>query len=239
LVGKRKAEEESVAPPKKVKLANGDAAPVDNSEQESRSIFVGKLSWNVDNDRLAQEFAECGEVVSAHVQMDRNTGKSRGFGYVHFTTADAVQKALAMSGTEIDGRAINVDVSTPPDKTRTRENRAKAFGDNASPPSSTLFIGNLAFSVVEDSLWEVFGEYGDVKSIRLPEDRDTGNKKGFGYVEFSDIEAAKKAYEACQGQEIDGRAIRVDYSQPREPGGFGGGRVRPYLILFIMSDLVS
>jgi nucleolin len=226
-----------VAPPKKVKLANGDAAPAGSSETETKSIFVGKLSWSVDNDRLAQEFAECGEVVSAQVQVDRNTGKSRGFGYVHFTTADAVQKALAMNGTEIDGRAINVDVSTPMDKSRAREVRSKAFGDNPSPPSSTLFIGNLAFSVVEDSLWEVFGEFGDVKSIRLPEDRDTGNKKGFGYVEFSDIESAKKAYEASQGQEIDGRTIRVDYSQPREPGGFGGGRVCRSLILVIASCL--
>jgi nucleolin len=187
------------------------------------SVFVGKLSWNVDTDWLKQEFSDCGEIVSASVQTDRNTGKSRGFGYVHFTSADAVQKALAKAGQEIDGRVINVDVSTPSSKTQSRENRAKTFGDKQSPPSSTLFIGNLAFSVVEDTLWNFFSEFGDVKSIRLPQDRETGNMKGFGYVEFNDIETSKKAYEGSQGQEIEGRPIRIDYSQPREPGG--GGRV--------------
>ena len=228
--GKRKAMDEAPAPPKKVKLASGDAAPAGENAEEVKSIFVGRLSWSVDNDRLAQEFASCGEVVSATVQMDRNTGKSRGFGYVHFATADAVENALAMNGTEIDGRAVNIDRSTQVDRSQAREKRAKAFGDSTSPPSSTLFVGNLSFSVTEDAVWAFFNDYG-VKSVRLPTDRETGRPKGFGYVEFEDVDGAKKAFEASNGAEIEGRAIRLDYSQPREPGGggrgdfgFGGGR---------------
>ncbi|KAH7912474.1 hypothetical protein BJ138DRAFT_791249 [Hygrophoropsis aurantiaca] len=202
--GKRKAENQDAAPPKKVKLANGDAAAT-SSEQEIKSIFVGRLSWNVDNDWLAQEFAVCGEVESAHVQMDRNTGKSRGFGYVHFTTAEAVEKAIAMNGMEIDGRPVNIDKSNPPDKSAAREKRAQVFGDEQSAPSATLFVGNLSFGVNEDALWEVFG---------------------FAYVEFSDIETAKKAHGAMNGQDLDGRALRLDFSQPRDSSG--GGRGRPW-----------
>ncbi len=97
----------------------------------------------MDNDRLAQEFACCGEVVSATVQTDRNTGKSRGFGYVHFKDSEAVEKALKMNGQEIDGRAINVDRSNPPDPSQTREKRTKSFGDQVSPLSSTLFVANF------------------------------------------------------------------------------------------------
>jgi nucleolin len=224
ILGKRKAVDDEAAPPKKVKLANGDAASA-GGEEESKSIFVGRLSWSVDNDRLAQEFAECGEVVSATVQMDRNTGKSRGFGYVHFATTEAVEKALAMNGQEIDGRAVNIDRSQQLDKSQVREKRAQAFGDEASPPSATLFVGNLSFGVTEDTVWTFFNEWG-VKSVRLPTDRETGRPKGFGYVEFEDIEGAKKAFEGAAGAEIEGRAIRLDYSQPRDSsgGGFGGGR---------------
>jgi nucleolin len=184
----------------------------------------------VDNDQLAQEFAECGEVVSANVQIDRNTGKSRGFGYVHFATAEAVEAAVALNGKIIDGRPVNIDKSLLMDKSKSRENRAKAFGDDASPASSTLFVGNLSFGVAEDAIWEFFGEFASVKNVRLPTDRETGRPKGFGYVEFEDVEAAKKAYEGAQGQEIDGRSIRLDFSQPRDAsgggtrGGFGGGR---------------
>lgn len=223
---KRKVDSEADAPPKKVKLAN-DSANVLTSGEEIRSIFVGRLSWNVDNDWLAQEFVECGEVESAHVQMDRNTGRSRGFGYVHFKTADAVEKAIALNGKEIDGRAVNIDKSNPRDKNTSVEKRAQAFGDTSSPPSATLFVGNLSFGVNEDTLWETFGEHGDVKSVRVPTDRDSGKPKGFAYVEFSEVGAAKKAHAGLQGFELDGRSIRLDFSQPRDSaGGRGGGQVR-------------
>jgi nucleolin len=226
---KRKAEDEWNPHAKKTKLSSGTAAHTDG-DQPLTTIFVGRLSWSVDNDRLAQEFAECGEIESATVQMDRDTGKSRGFGYVRFKTADAVEKALAMNGQEIDGRAVNIDYGTPPDRNKGRENRAKSFGDQISPPSSVLFVGNISFATTEDGLWSFFNEHG-VKNVRLPTDRDTGRPKGFGYVEFEDIEGAKKAFEASQGVEIDGRSIRLDYSQPRDGpgggrgggGGFGGG----------------
>lgn len=225
---KRKAEDDAPQPAKKAKVADAPAS----SESTTKTVFVGRLSWNVDNDWLATEFAECGEVESARVQMDRNTGKSRGFGYVTFTTAEAVEAALALTGKEIDSRPINVDRSIEKDQNTVREQRAKAFGDSASPPSSVIFVGNLSFDASEDILWEAFSEYGDIKSVRMPTDRETGRPKGFGYVEFSDIEAAKKAHEGLAGQEIAGRPIRVDYSQPRDDsggarggrGGFGGGR---------------
>ena len=215
---KRKATDGTQPQAKKAKL-DGDAP------EESKTIFVGRLSWNVDNDWLAQEFAHCGEVESANVQMDRDSGKSRGFGYVRFTTSEAVEKALLMSGQEIDGRAVNIDRSTAPDKSKARDTRAKAFGDQTSPPSSTLFVGNLSFDVSEDTVWSFFNDYG-VKSVRLPTDRDTGRPKGFGYVEFEDVDGAKKAFEATNGADIEGRNIRLDYSQPRDSsgGGRGGGR---------------
>lgn len=227
---KRKADIEAAAVPKKVKLANGNANAV-TSDEETKSVFVGRLSWNVDNDWLAQEFAECGEIESAHVQMDRNTGRSRGFGYVHFKTADAVEKALALSGKEIDGRAVNVDKSNPPDKKASMEKRAQVFGDASSPPSAVLFVGNLSFGVDEDTLWETFGEHGDVKSVRVPTDRDSGKPKGFAYVEFSEVGAAKTAHGALQGFELDGRSLRLDFSQPRDSGGGrGGGQVRLFTL---------
>jgi nucleolin len=154
----------------------------------------------------------------------------------------SVEKALALSGKEIDGRAVNVDRSTSNKSSgagNTNEQRRAAFGDKTSPPSSVLFVGNLSWGADENSLWDVFAEYGDVKSVRVPTDRESGKVKGFAYVEFSDIEASKKAFTGAQGVELQGRNLRLDYSQPREGwwwwwarwrrrerwigGGFGGG----------------
>ena len=222
LVGKRKAEDGPALAVKKPKI-NGsitDGKPEDNS---TKTIFVGNLSWTVDNDRLSQEFADCGEVISARVQLDRNTGKSRGFGYVTFATTEAVEAAVALTGTkEIDGRILNLDKTT--ENGASREKRAQAFGDVRGAPSKVLFVGNLSWNTVEDTIWDAFSEYGEVASVRIPTDRESGKPKGYGYVEFGAVDSAQNAIDAMNGKELDGRLIRLDFTQPRDANGAGRGR---------------
>ena len=219
--GKRKAEDTPAFPTKKSRTINESTAKPEDGP--TKTIFVGNLSWAVDNDRLSQEFADCGEVISARVQLDRNTGKSRGFGYVTFATTEAADAAIALNGTkEIDGRTPNLDRCA--DAGPNREKRAQAFGDARSAPSKVLFVGNLSWNTVEDTLWDAFSEYGEVSSIRLPTDRDSGKPKGYGYIEFSVVDSAQKAIDAMNGKELDGRAIRLDFSQPRDANGGGRGR---------------
>lgn len=211
-LGKRKTEDDQGGPAKKTKTA----------EDASSTLFVGQLSWNVDDDWLATEFADAGEVVSARVQMDRQSGRSRGFGYVEFATAEQAKAALdTLQGKEIDGRAVKLDISTP--RQANPVARAKQFGDVPSPASTTLFIGNISWNTTEDMLWEHFGQFGEVSSVRIPTDRESGKPKGFAYVEFGDLESAGKGHKGSTGAEIDGRFIRVDYSQPRDSSGGGGG----------------
>ncbi|KAK1227054.1 nuclear localization sequence binding protein [Marasmius sp. AFHP31] len=196
-------------------------------ETKPHSLFVGQLSWNVDEDRLAQEFSSFGEVVSTSIPLDRYTGRSRGFGYVHFATDEALEKALEdMNGKEIDGRAIRVDKSTGPPTRESREaarDKDQTFGNAASPPSTTLFVGNLPFATTEDRLSDIFSEWG-VRSARIPTYWDTGRSKGFGYVEFESLSGARGAFEAMQGVELDGRIVRLDFSEPKDQLVPGGGR---------------
>ena len=78
----------------------------------SKKLFVGSLSWNTGDDQLHQAFAQFGEVTEAKVISDRDTGRSRGFGFVTFADDDAADKAIAaMNNTELDGRTIRVDVA--------------------------------------------------------------------------------------------------------------------------------
>ena len=134
-----------------------------------------------------------------------------------------------MNGKEIDGRAINVDFSRPKTEQQPRQDRAKQYGDRVrSPPSSTIFVANLAFSATSDAVGEEFSKYAEVVGVRLPTDRETGEPKGFGYVEFASTEEAEKAFTGMEGQAIMGRVPRLDYSTPRpdrngdSPGGRGG-----------------
>jgi nucleolin len=144
----------------------------------SVSIFVGNLSWNIDQDWLASIFESVGGVVSARIITDRDSGRPKGFGYVDFETPEQAQKALELKDTEVDGRAINVDLAQSKNDTpkSTPGDRAQKFGDKISEPSATLFVGNLSFNSSQDSLYELFG--AEVVSVRLPTDRETGQPKG-------------------------------------------------------------
>jgi len=88
-----------------------------------------------------------------------------------------------------------------------------------------LYVGNLAYSVRDDSLQQAFGQYGTVTSAKVMMDRDTGRSKGFGFVEMGSDAEAQAAINGMNGQALEGRAIVVNEARPREdrPGGFGGG----------------
>ena len=77
-------------------------------------LFVGNLSWNVTDAQLNELFAPHGEVLSAQVIQDRATGRSKGFGFVEFSSQEAAEAAIAaINGKEIDGRRLNVNVAKP------------------------------------------------------------------------------------------------------------------------------
>ncbi len=91
-------------------------------------LFVGSLSWNVTDDQLRDFFAAAGKVASANVIVDRDSGRSKGFGFVEMENDDDAKKAVAeLNGKELDGRAINVSEARP------REERPRRdFGQDRS-----------------------------------------------------------------------------------------------------------
>ena len=83
-----------------------------------------------------------------------------------------------------------------------------------------LFIGGLSFSTSNERLREVFAETGTVESASVVTDRETGRSRGFGFVEMATTAEADAAVKKLNGQEVDGRAIRVELAKP---SGLGGG----------------
>ena len=80
----------------------------------NKKLFVGSLPWGVDDAQLAQIFSQAGTVVSAQVVKDRETGRSRGFGFVEMSSDEEAQAAVAnLNGTEVDGRKIVVNIARP------------------------------------------------------------------------------------------------------------------------------
>lgn len=92
-----------------------------------------------------------------------------------------------------------------------------------------LYVGNLSYNTSEDDLRDAFSPYGEVVSAKIITDRDSGRSKGFGFIEFTDDEAAKKAMSAMNGTELGGRSLTVNEARPqtdRPRGGASGGRER-------------
>jgi len=88
-----------------------------------------------------------------------------------------------------------------------------------------LYVGNLSYSVNDQSLQQNFSDFGTVSSAKVMMDRDSGRSKGFGFVEMSSDAEAQAAISGMNGKSIDGRDMVVNEARPMEPrtGGFGGG----------------
>ena len=89
---------------------------------------------------------------------------------------------------------------------------------------SNLYVGNLPFSATEESVTALFSKYGSLKSVNLIRDRDTGQTKGFGFVEYTNQADAQKAVSELNGKDFNGRALKVNMARPKETGGSRGGR---------------
>jgi len=92
--------------------------------------------------------------------------------------------------------------------------------------SKKIYIGNIPFTSTEEELRTVFERHGDVASVSVITDRETGRSRGFAFVEMDDASAADNAIRALDGSELGGRSIRVNEAEDRKDGGGGGGRSR-------------
>lgn len=86
-----------------------------------------------------------------------------------------------------------------------------------------IFVGNLSFGATESAVRSLFEAYGTVDRVSIITDRDTGQAKGFGFVEMSVESEADRAIEGLNGRDVDGRALNVNEARPKTERSFGGG----------------
>lgn len=87
-----------------------------------------------------------------------------------------------------------------------------------------IYVGNLSFNTTKQELEALFSQYGAVTDTHLPEDRETGRPRGFAFVTMESKSAMIDAIKGADGQELDGRDLKVNEAKPREDRGSGGGR---------------
>lgn len=89
-----------------------------------------------------------------------------------------------------------------------------------------IYVGNLSFDASEENVRQAFAAHGEIASVNIITDRETGRPRGFGFVEMPSEEEGRKAIAALNETEIGGRAVNVNEARPKGPRGGGGGRGR-------------
>jgi cold-inducible RNA-binding protein len=98
------------------------------------------------------------------------------------------------------------------------------FTERETSMGNRLYVGNLAFSTDEQSLQSAFSRFGTVDEVKVVMDRETGRSRGFAFVSMADADSAKKALAGMDGQQVDGRTLRVNEAEERQGGQRGGPR---------------
>lgn len=184
--------------------------------------FVKNLSFSVSDDDIKKFFEKCGTVERVNVLKNFQTGRSKGVAFVRFSDEASLQKALGLSGQDFEGRSIYVEKTIPKDErpaggNRTGGNRRNDSQKERDPDSTSVFVGNLSYQTTEDGLRQLFSECGAIKEVRIATD-PSGGSRGFAHVDFEAPESVQEAVQKS-GFELDGRQIRVDFSNKRREGG--------------------
>ncbi|KAL3813842.1 hypothetical protein ACJIZ3_015110 [Penstemon smallii] len=187
--------------------SNDEGSFVDPPEEAK--LFVGNLPYDIDSEKLAQLFDKAGVVEISEVIYNRQTDQSRGFGFVTMSTVEEAEKAVEMFNRyDINGRLLTVNKAAPRGSQPERVQRVYE-------PSFRIYVGNLPWQVDNGRLQQVFSEHGKVIDARVIYDRESGRSRGFGFVTMESETEVNEAIAALDGQNLDGRAIRVNIAEER------------------------
>lgn len=188
--------------------------PTDAEEKLVHQVFVGNLPFELEDGDLSSMVSDKigTPFTTVRIARDKRSGRSRGFGYIHFDEKDAAEAAaLSLAGLEIDGREVRVDISEP---------RLMRPRMPRTPTENSVFIGNLNFDITEEAIEQLcddmLGE-GKVQRVRLPMNRETGRPKGYGHLDFENPEEAANAISILNGVDVMGRLLKADHAQRRDP----------------------
>lgn len=165
-----------------------------------------------------------------------DTGRFKGSVFISMSSAEAVAKAIELNGSDLEGRPMKVEAATP---RKAGPPGGTAGNGEVGEPSESVFVGNLAWDIDEETLKSAFADCGEIWKIKFLE--KDGEFKGIAFIDFATVEAATKATKLA-GTNVKGRPLRINFSKskgggtPKEGGnnaaggkGGKGGRIeRPY-----------
>nr|KAF6469566.1 heterogeneous nuclear ribonucleoprotein A2/B1 [Molossus molossus] len=197
---------------------------MEREKEQFRKLFIGGLSFETTEESLRNYYEQWGKLTDCVVMRDPASKRSRGFGFVTFSSMAEVDAAMAARPHSIDGRVVE------PKRAVAREESGKP---GAHVTVKKLFVGGIKEDTEEHHLRDYFEEYGKIDTIEIITDRQSGKKRGFGFVTFDDHDPVDKIvlqkYHTINGHNAEVRKalsrqeMQEVQSSRSGRGGYGGG----------------
>ena len=187
--------------------------------ETQRKLFVGGLNYSTTDETLKEYFSQYGELTDCVVMKFRDTKRSRGFGFVTYKEVGMVDEVQNNRPHTIDGSKVETKRATPREEVRE---------GGGTPSVKKVFLGGLKDGVSDDDLRQYFSDFGTITMVEQMTDKNTGRKRGFGFVEFDDYDPVDKLMfireHIVNGYRVDvKKAIAKSEMGPGQQGGGRGG----------------
>ncbi|KAJ1692375.1 hypothetical protein LUZ63_009073 [Rhynchospora breviuscula] len=183
---------------------DGEEIVMDSQPKVNTKLYFGNLPYNCDSSQLASVVQEYATPEMVEVLYDRQTGRSRGFAFVTMSSVEDCEHVIEnLDGSQLNGRTMRVNFSDRPN------DKVPLYKET----EHKLFVGNLSWSATSEDLEKLFKKCGNVVSARVLYDGDTGRSRGYGFVSYSTQEEMEEALQTLEGEELEGRPIRVSLAQ--------------------------
>ncbi|XP_068449921.1 heterogeneous nuclear ribonucleoprotein A0-like [Clinocottus analis] len=162
-------------------------------------LFVGGLNVDTDDDGLRKHFEQYGSLTDCVVVVNKQLQRSRCFGFVTYSSPEEADAAMAARPHTVDGNAVEVKRAVAREDANKPEALAKV---------KKIFVGGLKDDIEEEHLSEYFSQYGEIEKAEVISEKETGKKRGFGFVYFTDHDAADKAV-VVKFHTVNGHKVEV------------------------------
>ena len=194
----------------------------DNGESErARKLFLGGLNYDTDEEGLKGFFGQFGQLVDVVVMRFPDTKRSRGFGFITFSTAAEAEACFENKPHTIDNQECDTKWATPREEMGSDGGKGRSGGGGSGEAARKVFVGGLNYSTTDEGMKEYFERFGEIKDCVVMKFRDTKRSRGFGFVTFSEASIVDDVQNA-RPHTIDGSKVETKRATPKEESGGRG-----------------
>jgi RNA recognition motif-containing protein len=171
----------------------------------SCKLFVGNIPFNITDIEFSTAFGDYDDFADAVIVRNKFNKKGRGFGFLTFSSQTSVDELLEKDDFEMGGRTLRFTQYNGENKSQTQSRNTQR--QNTVIDKTSVFVNNIDLAIMDDDLTSVFERYGAIRRAIVLKDRETGNSRGFGIVEFAEESSCSSLLDSSENIEVNGKIL--------------------------------